>query len=377
MTVAKKNSIIFVNQSSGYLMVDTIHAHLDSYDDVWLLTGYFNPRNRPLDEKVNLKMLLPYNRASTLKRLLSWLGFTIQAFFFILFKPNAKLYLVSNPPFVVLLAYLLPNRLSFLIYDVYPDALVQYGYLKEESTIVNFWKKINTKVFERANTVYTISKGMSKLIQKYTAGNKIKVVPVWSDNTFLKPIPVEENNFLKQHGLENYFVILYSGNLGRTHPIEALLDIAQQLRDLDAKIVIIGEGEKKQQLERIKKEKALDNVLILPFQPTETLPKSLASASIGVVTLGSEASNLSVPSKTYNLMSVGAPILAIAESDSELSNLLDEHENGACFSSDQLMGITLFIKSLYNNPGILQRYSKNSLKASLNYTPENAQYLVD
>ena len=47
-------SIVFINQSSGYLMIDIINSHAPYFDELILLTGFYNPRSTPLNPKVKI-----------------------------------------------------------------------------------------------------------------------------------------------------------------------------------------------------------------------------------------------------------------------------------------------------------------------------------
>ena len=92
-------SIVFVNQSSGYLMIDIINAHAPYYDELVLLTGFYNPRGTKLDPKVKIKYLKYYNRSSNLLRIYSWFVFHLQSLFYIFYRyKKSKIYFVSNPP---------------------------------------------------------------------------------------------------------------------------------------------------------------------------------------------------------------------------------------------------------------------------------------
>ena len=83
---------------------------------------------------------------------------------------------------------------------------------------------------------------------------------------------------------------------------------------------------------KIEKNK-LKNCLLLPWQPAEMLPYTLSAADMAIVTLGTEASKLSVPSKIYNFMSVGVPVLSISDNTSELSVLINKYELGGAVTS--------------------------------------------
>jgi glycosyltransferase involved in cell wall biosynthesis len=193
----------------------------------------------------------------------------------------------------------------------------------------------------------------------------------------LRPIKKESNKFVHQHNLAEKFVVMYSGNLGYTHDVEVLVDLAAKIKDKDIQIIIIGEGDKREILQKKIVDSKLDNCTLLPFQSAEDLPFSLASADIAVVTLGKDASKLSIPSKTYNLMSVGAPLLCIAEENSELNNLIGRYQIGQCFRAYQLEAMYDFIMELKQSPQKHKLYASNSLKASKDFGPENIYKFID
>ena len=370
-------SIVFVNQSSGYLMIDIINEHVDSYDEIILLTGFLNPRQTPLHPKVVVHYLNRYKRESTLKRLITWMLFSIRSLLLICFKyPSAKLYFVSNPPLVIFIASLLKRSSTFLIYDVYPDALIEYGYLKSKNWIYNIWERTTKRVFLKSSNIFTISEGMRKALINYADTNKVKYIPLWTDNDFLKPLLKQKNNFALKHNIQDSFNIVYSGNLGKTHPVEIMISLAALFMDENINFLIIGEGEKKEKLIRLKEEKKLTNIKILPYQETAVFPLSLAAIDLGVVTLDPKASNLSVPSKTFNLMSTGAIVLGICGTESELNQLITNQQIGKSFPPEDIDEIGNFIKELVHNKKYRENLKNNALTASKRYNRSNAKQLV-
>ncbi len=79
------------------------------------------------------------------------------------------------------------KQIFYLHLDVYPDAFVEFNLLSKDSFLVKLWSKVNRKVFPSAEKIYTLTEGMKDRLSNYVDPNKIKVVPVWSDNNFLKP----------------------------------------------------------------------------------------------------------------------------------------------------------------------------------------------
>lgn len=374
----QNRQIFFVNQSSGYLMIDILEAFSEEYDELILCAGVIVPRSRPLPENVKVERTIPYNRTSKWQRIYTWSIAFIKVLYLILFKyRKATLFLVSNPPFTTFLPLFCKNPFFILIYDVFPDALVKHHVFSAKSIIIRFWEKVNKNVYARALRIFTLSKGMSNLISKYAPNTAIEVVPIWSDNDFLKPLPRAENIFLQEQDLLNKFVVLYSGNLGRSHDVEILVDLAARLSREPFFFLIIGEGDKYQSLSQLIANSGLSNIRLLPWQPVEKVPYTLASADIGVVSLGKEASLLSVPSKTFSLMSVGVPILGIADHKSELADLISRYNLGKCYNTENLEAMELFISTLASNPELHRKLRKNALEASKDFTSGNAKRFTE
>jgi hypothetical protein len=93
---------------------------------------------------------------------------------------------------------------------------------------------------------------------------------------------------------------------------------------------------------------------------------------LAVVSLGKEASTLSVPSKTFNLLSVGAPLICITSADSELAALVKQYQLGECFDAVETNRMIEFIYSVKSNKNYQSALQQNALKASKDFGPENA-----
>lgn len=366
--------VVLVNQSTGYLMIDIVNAYAEEYDEVVLLAGSIKVTERQLHKKVKVKKIVAYNRDSSIKRLFTWGWGSLQIFNRLLFKyRNYEVVYVTNPPMAYLSSLLLRNPFSIIVYDTYPDALSNIG-IKQNNWIYKKWCKWNEKLFAKAKKIVTLSEGMAKCLAAYVDGEKIVVVPNWPSRESFAPIEKKDNPFVKKHCLENRFTVLYSGNMGYTHNVETIVEVANKLREKNMiHFLLIGDGKKK--IELIEKVKAygLNNCTFLDWQPADVLPYSLASADLGVITLNQETALVSVPSKTYNLLAVGAPLLCIAPKESEIAHMVAQNGNGACFLPKQIAEIAEFIEGLASNEARRKEMVENSLNASKNYTYANAK----
>ena len=380
LQLKSKKKIIFINQVTGYLFTDVVNAFAGNYDCT-LYTGNIENTLVPLHKSVRVKRMTRYDRNVAIKRIFTWSSFAIESFFKLLFqKRDTELFIVSNPPIAPFLGYLFHQlrgtKYHLLIYDVYPDVLVNFGMIKKNSFINRQWSRINKKLFSKAETVFTLSNNMATLINNY-APVKVDVIPNWAHTGIIQPIPKEKNPFAFKYDQTDKISVIYSGNMGATHAIERIADLAFAFKnDESFGFIAIGDGSKKTLIQQKKIEWELQNLLILPYQPADVLPYSLACADIGIVTLSAGAEDLSVPSKTYNLLAAGVALLVIASPKSELANLVSVHECGAHFQEHEIDKMKTFLLEMKNNPDHLLQLKRNARKASNHFTPANAQLYV-
>ncbi len=369
---------IYVVQVTRQLSIDIINNFVRQGAEVRLITGIIESNYEYLDSKVKVTFLNRYNNTSAFKRLFTGSLFTIYTFFFLLFSGRKnELILVTTPPFIIFIGLLFKKirnqNYHLIIWDLYPDVIVNFGILKETSLAVRIWKRLNKKCLSKATTILTLGMHLSNAIKKYTSKEPV-IIPNWVNANFIKPINRTENTFAIHHHLTDKLIVMYSGNLGATHNLESLIEAAQILKNnTSIHFVIIGEGEKKVKINRLVKEKELTNVLLLPYQSKEMLPFSLACADIGVVTLSTGAENVSVPSKTYYMLAAGAAVLALSPDESELGVLIKKYGCGKIVSGTDTGEIINFINLLSQNKELLNEYKTKSRLASYDFTPENAK----
>ena len=76
-------------------------------------------------------------------------------------------------------------------------------------------------------------------------------------------------------------------------------------------------------------------------------------------------------------MSLGTPLLCIASPKSELGNIVRNYSVGDIFEPEDVTGITDFVLKLKINDSVRKQYAENSLKASKDFSPENAKMFIE
>jgi glycosyltransferase involved in cell wall biosynthesis len=369
--------IVFINQATGYLTIDIINEFAKEFDSVALITGSIRIQDVQINSKVSVSFITKYNRGGTLQKASSWLTGTLQIFYLLKFRYREfEKFYFTIPPTAYLLALHFRSDFSIAIYDLYPEALKAYGF-NEKGMVYQWWSRKNRRIFPKARRVYTLSENMKSLVLEYSNQTNVRVISNWSAFSGFMPIKKGDNNIIKREGLDGKFIIQYSGNIGVTHNVETLVEVAELLKFYsDIEFLIIGRGERSNAIRNLILEKGLKNCRMLPFRKDEELYESLCTADLAVIILDDKAPDISVPSKAYNIMAAGIPVLAIASLGSEISDIIQKHKIGKTFVKENVNGMCEFVLELKNNLSLWTEYSSNSLKASKNFTSANAaQYL--
>lgn len=347
-------------------LIDELAIYLGRQNiDVQVFTGQpsyaYNANYAPAREERD-NILIHRTRVSKLRKILgrtgSGLMYCIRAFFHLLKASHRGdlILLTSEPPFLYIVGYLLNLLFNTsyicLIYDLYPDAVVEFGIAKTSSPIVHFWNWVNRAVWKRAEAIIVLSETMRSrvLMNTPSVADKISIIHNWSDPNWIKPIPKSENPFASEHNLQNDFVVLYSGNMGRCHDLETIMDAAEVLREEPIKFMFIGAGPKRSECEERAKRSQLNNCIFLPYQDKKVLPYSLTACDLSLVSVGEGMEGVVAPSKFYSALAAGRPIAAICESHSYLRQLIADANCGSAFLPGDSIGLAAFIRYLAKEP---------------------------
>jgi len=287
----------------------------------------------------------------------------------------------TNPPFLgivtVLLNKLFGEEYILIVYDIYPEYAVRVGALDKDSLVTKLWRWTTKRIVINATSNVVIGRDMKEIVKdkldEKPTDNKICMIPNWSDEGTVKPLSEKYNYFRDELGIDDEFVVLYSGTMNKSHNLEPLLDAAELLEGEPYRFVLVGQGSNKENLKNIATEKELSNVQFLQFQPKEKLPDVLASCDISVVCLDKQYTGLSVPSKTYGIMAAGRPVLAFLEEESEIGLAVNESECGIVMEHPTGETVAQKIRELDQDEDTLESMSKNSYEAfKENYTLEKS-----
>ncbi len=196
------------------------------------------------------------------------------------------------------------------------------------------------------------------------SAERIRVIPNWADGQIIRRIEPEHNSLRQDWGLANAFVVGYSGNLGRAHEIETLLDAIGYLEakasvggldgaaggSAEIRWVFVGGGAQSERLRAQAERRGLTSVQFRPYQPRNRLAESLSVADVHLVSLRPELEGLIVPSKYYGIAAAGRPTIFIGDANGEIAALLNRSNTGVVVAEGDGAALARAVCAYAGNP---------------------------
>jgi len=287
------------------------------------------------------------------------------------FRRGDKVLVVTTPPsmpFIVAMASLIRGAsYTLLIHDSYPEVLVAVSNLQEGSIAVRTVHFMNRWLFKHTSKIIVVGRDMKKLIEKKTVGLHIPVavIPNWAEVEDVQPLKREQNELIRELGLSEKLIVLHAGNIGHPTDVETVVECLHLLRDDERfHFVFIGSGVKKKQLETALRRYELKNLTLLEPRPRTDQSEFLNACDIGLVSLVPGMYGAAMPSKTYNIMAAGKPVLALTDEGSELATVIEEEQVGWHLPPGNAKLLVSKIKDIYETKDTLCEIGERARKAT-------------
>lgn len=241
---------------------------------------------------------------------------------------------VTNPPtlpfLVALICHVKRVRCILLIHDIYPEVAVAAGVLKAGSWLVRAATWLNCQLYRRVDRIVVLGRDMQERVRASLLNQqRVVVIPNWAEHDAIRPTARDETKLVRELDLVGKFIVQYAGNMARVNDVETLLACAEQLRQRsDIHFVFLGTGAKRRWIEEQVAVRSLANVSIVNCRPRSQQADFLNACDVGVVALCRGMYGVSVPSRTYNILAAGRPVLAIVEPGSEVARMVEEEGAG-------------------------------------------------
>jgi colanic acid biosynthesis glycosyl transferase WcaI len=347
------NRVIFLNRyffpdhsSTSQILTDLAFHLADGGTDVRVVTSqqrYDDPKARlPEAESIGALSIFRisttrFGRASLIGRGFDYLSFYRSAYRAALASAERGDLLVAktDPPLLCIAAAHAAKHgglhLVNWLQDLYPEVAAKLGVPLVRGPLGRGLMQLRDASLHAAAANVVVGERMAEVLRdRGVSPATIHVIPNWCDDEEIHPIAPLDNPLRREWGLEDRFVVGYSGNLGRAHEFETVLAAAERFRsDQFVCFLFIGGGKKFDELAYAVRERELNHLFrFLPYQERKVLKLSLGVPDIHVVSLRPELEGLIVPSKFYGIAAAGRPTIAITASDGEIACLVRRHTCG-------------------------------------------------
>ncbi len=272
-------------------------------------------------ENVRYCPTVTLKKKTSLRRFLNQFVFSFTSVFSSFGTGKADVVLTTSPPALIgisgwIIAKIKRAALVYDVRDIWPDVALEMGKFSERDVMSKIFACVRDFLLRQADLITTVSPGKVKKLCGYAPQARVKLITNGLDEKFLGNTVDED--LVRSYGLNDGFSCVYIGNLGWAQGLRQLLDIACRAKqnDINAKFYLFGSGVEEDLLKAYAEERGLDNVVFAGRIPNVSIYTVLRCADMSFVSLVNENLKDSVPTKLFEALGVGCPVLLAAVGDS-------------------------------------------------------------
>lgn len=306
-------------------------------------------------------------------RVLDYTSFMITSFFAALFVSKVDVIIGTSPQFFCACgawaaSFFKWKPFIFELRDLWPESIRAVGAM-EKSKLLDILEWIELFLYRRAKLIFSVTYSFKKnLIDRGIDGEKIDVITNSADLSRYSPRD-KDSDLVKELGLEGKFVAGYIGTHGMAHGLDALHGVAAKLQEEghnDIVLLFLGDGALKDGLMAHAKAEGLDNVLHLKSVSKDQVARYWSLLDLSIIHLKrNDTFKTVIPSKMFECMAMGIPILHCVEGES--ADMIRIDEVGLTAIPEDIDDISEKILTLYKDQKFLRSLKRNGIVAAKKY----------
>ena len=323
-------------------------------------------------EGINVWRVKTYITANEgfIKRTIDFISFMLSSLFFGLFTRKVDVVIGTSPQFfTVISAWALAKlkRVPFVfeLRDIWPASITAVGVMKG-SLIIKILEKLELFLYGQADLIISVTHSFKLELQnRGVPADKIKVVLNGVDLSKYKPLPEKDKWFAEEYQLQGKFVAGYVGTHGLAHALDSIIEAAELLKaDDDVRIVLAGGGADRSRLEKLVKARDLSNVVMIPRQAKENMPKIWSLCDVSLVLLkDTPLFSKVIPSKIFESMAMKLPII-ISVPEGESTEIIRREKVGLVIPPENPNRLAKALLKIKNDNYMYNTYATNVLLAA-------------
>jgi colanic acid biosynthesis glycosyl transferase WcaI len=269
-------------------------------------------------------------------------------------RPRPDFLLVGTDPILSLLVARFWNLLSpqtrvvHWCFDLYPEAAIADGVLQPDGRLSRLLMRLLRPAYQSCSLIVDLGPCMRRLLLRYPSTARRETIVPWALEEPAKPLPMHAAERAALFG-DASLALLYSGNFGRAHSFDEILNLAERVHPFGGKLVFSVRGNRQSELRQAAEARnaAIDFV---PFASNDKLQDRLACADIHVVTLRTGWTGTVVPSKFFGALSVGRPVLFAGDPASSLAIWIQQFQVGWVLTKENVAQVSKELLDYANSP---------------------------
>jgi glycosyltransferase involved in cell wall biosynthesis len=312
------------------------------------------------------------------KRILDYQSFMLSATLAAPFVRGVDVVVGTSPQFFTACAAYLVSRLKripfvFELRDMWPESIKAVGAMKD-SAVIRILERIEMFLYRKAARIVTVTHAFKDtLICRGIDGAKVVVVTNGVDLSHFAP-QAKDAELVQQLGLQGMFVAGYIGTHGMAHALETLLEAAQILQNTpgaeNVRLLFLGDGARKQNLESQARAMGLGNVLFLDSVPKDQVVRYWSLLDVSVIHLRkTDLFTTVIPSKLFECMGMGLPVLHGVAGES--ADIVQREQVGEVFEPENAQQLVAGLMRMRDQSDWFATYQRNGLAAAKRYDRKN------
>jgi glycosyltransferase involved in cell wall biosynthesis len=333
--------------------------------ELYTSSHYWDERKEEIEDSgvniIRLPSPVKERGQSKIKRLYYYLSFFFKTISYVM-KSHIRydLVFVTSPQLFIGLTGILAKlkwkaKFIFDVRDLWPESVKHVGLYRKNDIALKLAYSLEKKILDKANAVIVNSKGFLSYMKEKNVDKKSYYLP----NAVRREELIENIGYRAKSLSEEYFSIVYAGNIGLAQDLRVLVKLARKLKDYkNIRFTIIGTGVQEEKVREKARKYGLDNIVFKGVLPRKETLREIGKHHIAFLNLkNEEVFKTVIPGKLIDYMSLGMPI--IAGVDGEARRVLEEAQCGFVCNPGDYNSMADSIVRLMKNRGELESTGTN------------------
>ena len=242
------------------------------------------------------------------------------------------------------------GKVVMLVKDLPSEAARSVGLLKN-GPLLRVARTVERVAYRTADHIVVISSAFARHIQNIGVDPaRITEIPDWAEVERIRPMAADLAVRKRLGAGRDDFLVVHAGNMSAKQDLSNVVAAARILKNHPRiKFALIGDGMLRGKIEDGIARNGLDNITLLPLQPSDEFPHVLAAADVLLLNQAPLIVDSVLPSKLLAYMAAGRPVIASAHTESTAVELINLARCGVVVAPGKPEALAGALRSMADN----------------------------